>query len=67
MRITIDIGAGDLKQIQKLTGEKKKSPAVVLARADYLRQQQRQRFIEKAIRGQTHFSLTNEELEARDV
>lgn len=67
MRITIDIAAGDLKQIQKLTGEKKKSPAVAQALADYLRQQQRQRFIERAINGQTHFSLTNEELEARDV
>lgn len=63
MRITINIAANDMQQIQKLTGEKKKSAAVAQALSDYLRQ----RFIERAINGETHFSLTNEELEQRDV
>jgi hypothetical protein len=29
--------------------------------------QERQKFIERALSGQTDFALTNEELEARDV
>jgi Arc/MetJ family transcription regulator len=67
MRITIDVDATDLKQIQKLTGQKKKSPAVSQALTKFLKLQQRQNFIERALAGGTDFSLTNEELEARDV
>lgn len=67
MRITIDVDASDLKQIQKSTGLKKKSPAVGRALADYLRMQKKRRFIEKVLAGGTDFSATNEELEARDL
>ena len=67
MRITVDIDASDLKHIQKITGEKKKSPAISHALADFLRTQERRAFIEKALTGQTDYALTNEELEARDV
>ena len=67
MRITIDIDASDLRQIQKSTGQKKKSPAVSQALSEYLRMQAKRRFIERALAGETNFSLTNEELEARDV
>lgn len=67
MRITIDVDASDLKQIQKTTGQKKKSPAISQALTEYLRMQEKKRFIEKVLTGQTDFSLTNEELEARDV
>lgn len=67
MRITIDVDASDLRTIQKITGQKKKSPAVSQALADYLRTQERRRFIEKALSGQTDYSMTNDELEARDV
>jgi Arc/MetJ family transcription regulator len=67
MRITIDIDASDLKAIQKTTGQKKKSPAISQALAEYLRMQEKKRFIEKALTGETDFSLSNEELEARDV
>jgi len=67
MRITIEIDASELKKIQQLTGQKKKSPAVSRALADYLRIQQKQRLIERALTGATDFSLTNEELEARDL
>ncbi|MBM3831753.1 MAG: hypothetical protein FJ403_00460 [Verrucomicrobia bacterium] len=66
MRITIDIDASELKRIQKLTGQKKKSPAVSQALADYLRMQEKKRLIERAFAGETDFSLTNAELEARD-
>lgn len=67
MRITIDVDAGELKQIQKLTGQKKKSPAVSQALTEFLKLQQRQSFIERALAGGTDFALTNDELEARDV
>jgi hypothetical protein len=67
MRITIDVDANELKQIQKITGEKKKSPAIVQALSQFLRQQQRQKFLERALSGQTDFSLTNDELEALDI
>ncbi len=67
MRITIDVDAGELKQIQKLTGQKKKSPAVSQALSEFLKLQGRQKFIERALAGDTDFSQTNEELEARDV
>ena len=67
MRITLEIDAAELKQIQKATGLKKKSPAVSRALSDFLKMQQRQQLIERALAGQTDFALTNEELEARDV
>ena len=67
MRITIDVDATELKQIQKLTGEKKKSPAIAKALSRFLHQQHRQKFLERALSGQTDFSLTNEELEALDI
>ena len=67
MRITVEIDAKELKQIQKATGQKKKSPAVSKALSDYIRMQERRAFIERALAGKTNYSLTNEELEARDV
>ncbi len=67
MRITVEIDASELKQIQKATGEKKKSPAVSRALSEFLKSQERQKFIERALSGKTDFSLTNDELEARDV
>jgi Arc/MetJ family transcription regulator len=67
MRITIEIDANELKQIQKITGQRKKSPAVSRALADFLRMRKREAFIEKALAGQTDYALTNEQIEARDV
>ncbi len=67
MRITIDVDASELRRIQKITGQKKKSPAVSQALTEFLKLQERQKFIERAVSGQTDFSMTNEELEARDV
>jgi Arc/MetJ family transcription regulator len=67
MRITIDIDAKDLSRIQKMTGEKKKSPAVTRALTDYLNSRRREEFIKRVLAGKTDFSASNEELEARDV
>jgi hypothetical protein len=67
MRITFEIDADDVKKIQKITGQKKKSPAISRALADYLQMRERRAFIEKALAGQTDYPLTNEQLEARDM
>lgn len=67
MRITFEIDAKDLKRIQTITGQKKKSPAVGHALAEFLRMRKKREFIEKALDGKTDYALTNEELEARDV
>jgi hypothetical protein len=67
MRITVDIDASELRRIQKVTGQKKKSPAVGQALSEFLKLQERQKFIERVLSGQTDFSSTNQELEARDV
>ena len=67
MRITFEIDANNLKTIQKITGQKKKSPAISQALSEYLRMRERQEFIEKVMSGRTDYALTNDELEARDV
>jgi Arc/MetJ family transcription regulator len=67
MRITIEIDANNLKRIQKITGEKKKSPAVTQALTEYLNWRRRHEFVERVLAGKTDFSLGNEALEARDV
>jgi len=59
--------ANDLKQLQKITGQKKKSPAIRHALADFLRMRERRAFLEKALAGQTDYALTNDDLEACDV
>jgi Arc/MetJ family transcription regulator len=67
MRVTIEIDANKLKQIQRITRQKKKSPAIGQALLEFVRQQRKQRFIERALSGQTDYGLTNEDLERRDV
>jgi Arc/MetJ family transcription regulator len=66
MRITVDIDDSELDQIQKITGQKKKSPAVSQALSAFLRQHARDRFVERALAGGTDYALTNDELERRD-
>jgi Arc/MetJ family transcription regulator len=67
MRITIELDAGEVKKIQKITGQKKKSPAIAQALSEFLRERERQKFIQRALAGETDYALTNDELEARDV
>jgi Arc/MetJ family transcription regulator len=66
MRITIEIDADDMIRIQKITGRRKKSPAVSQALAEFLKLRERREFIERVLAGKTDFSLSNEQLEARD-
>ena len=67
MRITIEIDAKDLKRVQAATGQRKKSPAVNQALAEYLKSREKAKFIERVLGGKTDFSRSNEELERLDV
>jgi hypothetical protein len=67
MRITTDIHANDLVKIQKMTGEKRKSPAIAQALAKYLTWCRRRKFVQRALSGKTDFSATNDDLEKRDI
>ncbi len=67
MRITVDIDVNELRKIQQMTGKKKKSPAISQALSEFIRQQEKRRFVERALSGGTDYALTNNELEGRDV
>ncbi len=67
MRITVEIDGKELKQIQQITGQKKKSPAISQALSEFIRQQQKRSFLERALSDQTDYALTNAELENRDM
>lgn len=64
MRITLDIDADRLAQIQRLTGIRKQSPAVREALEQYIREVERKKFLRKVLDGKTDYSLSNDELEA---
>ena len=65
MRITIDIDAKQLATIQKATGTRKKSPAIRRALEQFLLEIEKKEFLRKVLAGETDYSMTNEELEAR--
>lgn len=67
MRVTIEIPAKDLQEIQKLTAQKKKSPAICFALSEFMRLRQKRQFIERVLSGQTDYALTNEQLEQGDI
>lgn len=63
MRITIDIDEKKLRSIQKVTGEKKMSPAIAMALDEYLLQKQRDAFLSKVEEGKVDYSASNEDVE----
>ena len=64
MRITVDRDANDLTEVSRLTGIRKKSPAVALAVQEFIRQKERELFLKKVLAGETDYALSNDELEA---
>jgi len=64
MRITVTIDNNALKDIQRLTGVSKKSPAVSKAIMDYLREVRKHDLIHRVMEGRTDYAATNDELEA---
>lgn len=67
MRITVDIDDKSLRELQRFTGLRKKSPAVNAAVAEYLRRQRVAQVIKMVREGKVDYQTTNEEIEAWDT
>jgi Arc/MetJ family transcription regulator len=67
MKITIDIEDDVLQDAMRITGERKKGPAVVKAAKEYIRRQMACEFGRKLMEGEFgDYPLTNEEIEDFD-
>jgi len=64
MRITVEVDVDTLKEIQKETGQPKKSPAISQALQSYLRSLRKTELLQCVRDGRTDYGCTNEELEA---
>jgi len=51
MRITVDLDEGLLAELQAMTGEKKKSPAVAKALSEFIRRQKAIEFAQQLLEG----------------
>lgn len=63
MRITVDIDADKLEEIRRITGLRKKSPAVNRALDMFLREMRKRGLLDRVREGKTDYPLTNEALE----
>ena len=67
MKITIDIEDDVLRDAMRITGERKKGPAVVKAAKEYIRRQMAREFGRKLMEGEFgDYPLTNDEIEDFD-
>jgi hypothetical protein len=66
MRITVDIEESVLKDLARITGEKKKSPAVSRAVTEFVRRQKARQFGRMLREGAFDYETTNAELERLD-
>ena len=65
MKITVDISDSDLKEVCRVTGEKKKGPALRRAILDALKMRQREEIAAKFISGEWGVELAGYEAEKR--
>ena len=63
MRITVDIDAEKLEEIQRLTGFRMKSPAVNRALDIFLREMRKRKLLDRVREGKTDYPRSNDELE----
>ncbi len=63
MRITIEIGPEPLAEVLRMTGERKKSPAVAKALAEYVRRRKAEEFGRLLRESAFDYPLTNEAIE----
>lgn len=66
MRITLDIDDKMLAEVRRVTGIRKKSPALAKAVGEYLKESKRKDFLKRVAEGKTEYSTANKELESRD-
>jgi metal-responsive CopG/Arc/MetJ family transcriptional regulator len=63
MRITIDINDETLAELGKITGESKKSPAIVFAVEEYVKREKAKEFGKLMREGAFDYHATNDEIE----
>ena len=66
MRITVDIEEAILKDLARITGEKKKSPAVARAVSDFVMRKKAREFGRLLREGAFDYPATNDAIEAAD-
>ena len=66
MRITIDIDEAILAEVEKITGERKRSPAVARIVEEYVKRAQAKAFGRSLLEGEFDYPFTNEEIEGLD-
>jgi hypothetical protein len=64
MKVTVEIEASVLKEIQEATGIRKRSPAITRAAEEFARSERRRKLVRRALDGKSDYSLTNDELES---
>jgi Arc/MetJ family transcription regulator len=67
VRITVDIDDALLAELLKLTGEKKRSPAVSKALVDYVKRRKARQLGRLLREGSFDYPSTNEDIEKQDV
>jgi hypothetical protein len=63
MRVTLEIEEKQMREILKVTRQKKKSPALAQALEEFLHNRKRQDFLKKVLAGKTDYLASNEEVE----
>jgi Arc/MetJ family transcription regulator len=63
MRITVDIDENKIAEIQRITGQRMKSPAVNMALDVFLREMRKRELLNRVREGRTDYPRTNDELE----
>ncbi len=66
MRITVDIDEATLEDLLEITGERKKSPAVAKAVAEFVKRRKAREFGLLLREGAFDYPATNEEIEEAD-
>lgn len=64
MRITVEIDAKKLAEIQRITGLRMKSPAISRALDLFLRETRKRKLLDRVREGKTDYPLSNQALEA---
>jgi Arc/MetJ family transcription regulator len=65
MRISVDIDDSILEELVRITGERKKSPAVAKAVKEFLFRRKAREFGDMLFNGEFHYDVLNDEIEAQ--
>lgn len=63
MKIVVEIDAETLKEVRRLTGIRKRAPAMRRAVEDFVKAERRRELVQRALDGEMNYSLTNDEVE----